>query len=55
MQMARHKLTSYILYVSKTISKTMIDSRVVQVKFNLQCKYVNKEHGKMTRRRLDIC
>ena len=37
MQMARHKLTSYILYISKTISKTLIDSRVVQVKFNLQC------------------
>ena len=40
MQMARHKLTSYILYVSKlvkTLSKTLIDSRVVQVKFNLQC------------------
>ena len=41
MQMFRHKLTSYILYVSKvkTISKTLIDSRVVQVKFNLQLYY----------------
>ena len=37
-QMARHKLTSYILYVSKkNISKTLLDSRVVKVKFNLQC------------------
>jgi len=39
MQMARHKLTSYILlYVSKNnISKTLMDSRVIQIKCNLQC------------------